>query len=98
MTAQVWEAQVRDRAAFLHMIGITDHCIRRMNERGITRRHIQRVLQNGTIAKGPEWDGEHASWVGSMRGVAAGMELVAVCAIEGGVMTVTVVTTYPVGK
>jgi hypothetical protein len=98
MTPQAFESAVKNYAKMLHMVNPTVHCLERMRERDITPRMVQRAILNGSLRKNPCWDRDCADWVGEMQGVAAGVELVVVCAIKDGVMTVTVVTTYPVGR
>lgn len=88
-------AQVKDRAAFSHMVGFTEHAVERMEERGITRRMVLRVLANGTIdSKRLKYSAQHASWSAPVVGIAAGMQITVVCSIASGDLYVTVITAY----
>lgn len=95
MTPQAFEQAVRDRAAFSHMVGFTGHALERMQERGITRTMVLRVLRRGTV-DGPRMKQDRASgnWTAPIVGVTAGMEIKVVCAIEDGDLFVTVITAY----
>jgi len=94
MSAQTFEAKVKDCARFDHMVRITDHVFRDRADRRITRRMILRTLKKGSAIGKPEWDAEHSNWVGKIQYLGSGMDTTAVCAIQDGVLVVTVVTVY----
>lgn len=98
MNAHTYEAHVKDYASVHHMVGFTDHAQHRMKERDVTRRMVLRVLEKGSLAKGPTWNTDYATWEGKMQGVAAGSMVSVVCAIADGQMTVTVVTVHRGGR
>lgn len=98
MNAHTFEECVRDYARVYHMVGFTDHAQDQMKDRDVTRRMVLRVLEKGTLAKGPTWNADYATWEGKMQGVAAGSMVSVVCAIVDGQMTVTVVTVHRGGR
>lgn len=95
MTPQAFQQAVRDRAAFSHMVGFTDHALERMQARSITRTMVLRVLRRGSI-DGPRMKQDRASgnWTAPIVGVTAGIEIKVVVAIEDGTLFVTVITAY----
>lgn len=98
MNAHTFEAYVKDFASVHHMVGFTDHAQGQMRERDVTRRMVLRVLEKGSLAKGPTWNADYATWEGKMQGIAAGSMVSVACAIVDGQMTVTVVTVHRGGR
>lgn len=94
MTAQTFEAQVKDCARFSHMVHILDHVTADRANRRITRLMILRTLRKGQIVGSPKWDAPHGTWVGKMRRIGTGVDMTVVCALKEGVLTITVVTVY----
>ena len=95
MTPRSFEKSVRDRAAFPHMIGFTNHAVDRMQERGITRTMVLRILRRGTV-DGPriKRDRTNDNWTAPIMGIAAGMEIRVVCAIGDESPFLTIITAY----
>lgn len=98
MNQRMFETCVKDYASVHHMVGFTDHVQNQMKDRDVTRRMVLRVLEKGSLAKGPTWNAAYATWEGKMQGVAAGSMVSVVCAIADGQMTVTVVTVHRGGR
>jgi hypothetical protein len=98
MNSHTFEACVKDYASVHHMVGFTDHAQAQMKDRDITRRMVLRVLGKGSLAKGPTWNADYATWEDKMQGVAAGSMVSVVCAIADGQMMVTVVTVHRGGR
>lgn len=94
ISAQEFERRVKDYARFGHMVRIIDHVTKDRSDRRITRPMIMRTLRKGQIFGTPEYDREHNTWVGKMRRIGTGIDMTAVCAIQDGVLIVTVVTVY----
>lgn len=98
MNSYTFEACVKDYARVHHMVGFTDHAQDQMKDRDVTRRMVLRVLGKGSLAKGPTWNADYATWEGKMQGVAAGSMVSVVCAIADEQMMVTVVTVHRGGR
>ncbi len=94
LTPHEFEKRVRDYSRFDHMVRITNHVFDDQADRRITRRMILRALKKGTIKGNPEWDADHTNWIGKMQYLGSGMDITVVCAIQDGVLIVTVVTVY----
>lgn len=94
LTAQAFEAQVKDYARFGHMVHILDHVTTDRTNRRITRPMILKTLRKGQIDGIPKWDAAHGTWLGKMRRIGTGMDMTVVCALKKGVLTITVVTAY----
>ena len=94
MTPEEFERRVKDYAQFGHMVRITDHVRLDRSDRRITRPMILRTLRKGQVDGRPEWDSDHDNWIGKMRRIGTGVDMTAVCAIQEGVLVVTVVTVY----
>lgn len=95
MTPQEFEIELRRRAApgFSHMVIFRDHASEQMAARGITRMMVMRVLQRGSVdGRKLRWDEGHANWTAPVVGIAAGVEVVAVCALTKAGQTVVVIT------
>ena len=98
MNKNTFEARVKDYASVHHMVSFSDHARDQMQDRDVTRRMVLRVLEKGSLADGPEWNADYATWEGKMQGIAAGSMVSVVCAIVDGKMTVTVITAYRGGR
>jgi hypothetical protein len=101
MTAQVFQAEVRRRAApgFSHMVVVTDHASEQMAARKVSRTMVLRVLRRGMLdGRGVRWSGEHGTWTGSVIGVVAGVGVQVVCALPPEGETVVVVTVVNKGE
>lgn len=98
LTAHAFETRVKEYARLHHMVGFTSHAREQMTDRDVTRRMVLRVLEKGTLAKGPSWNDQYATWEGKIQGIAAGSMVSVVCAIVDGQMTVTVVTVRRGGR
>ena len=98
MNAHTFATCVQNYASVHHMVGFTDHAQDQMKGRDVTRRMVLRVLEKGSLAKGPTWNADYGTWEGKMQGVAAGSMVSVVCAITDGQMTVTVVTVHRGGR
>lgn len=98
MNVHTFEACVRDYARVHHMVGFTYHARSQMKDRDVTRRMVLRVLEKGSLAKGPTWNADYGTWEGKIQGIAAGSMVSVVCAIVDGQMTVTVVTVHRGGR
>jgi hypothetical protein len=53
-----------------------------------------RTLRKGQIVGQPSWDAKHASWIGKMKRIGTGVDMTVVCALQEGILTITVVTVY----
>ena len=94
LSAQEFEARVKDYARFSHMVFIGDHVFIDNKDRRITRRMIIRALRKGTITGIPKWDASYSNWTGKMHYLGTGTNMTVVCAIQDGVLSVSVVTAY----
>lgn len=94
LSPAAYEAEVRDRARFSHMVHILDHATIDRENRRITRPMILRTLRKGQVVGKPKWDAPHGTWVGKMRRIGTGVDMTVVCALKEGVLTITVVTVY----
>lgn len=94
MRPDEFEKEVRDRAAFSHMVGFTTHALERATERGITTRQILNVLRKGSLADGPTLSLEHGDVEGVMEYFGTGRRLRVVCALRDENLEITVVTAF----
>ena len=94
MRPDEFEAEVRSRAAFSHMVGFSDHAKDRAQERGVTIRQILNVLRKGSICKGPTYSAKHGNYEGTMEYYGTGRRLRVACALDDGKLTITVITAY----
>jgi len=94
MRADQFEATVKDRSKFSHMVFLTDHVKEQMAERGISQRQIMNVLRKGSAASDPKEDHAHASIEGKMKYHGTGREITVVCGIQQSNLFVFAITVY----
>ena len=72
----------------------TDHCIKRMKERGITMPQLAHALKTGQVGA-TEWNDEHDNWKYEVEGVdTEGDTLTAITVIIENDLTLVIITTY----
>lgn len=94
MSPERFEAEVRDRARFSHMVALTDHVRNKMAERELTLRQVLNTLRKGTLEKGPDRNDRHATWEGVMTHYGTGRRISVVCALRDREAVVFAVTVY----
>ncbi len=98
MTPEQFLQEVRDRAAFGHMVKTSTHAIEKMRERNLTSRMVLNVLRRADeLHDGIQWNNDYGNWQGKIVGTTAGTRLAIVCGISDGDLYVSVVTTYKTG-
>lgn len=90
--------EVRNRAAFSHMVIFSDHGVERATTRQITTREVLNVLLKGRIEDGPTWNAEYDNFEGLLRHYVAGRDLCVAVALLNGSLMVKVITAYPKGR
>lgn len=94
MSPERFQAEVRDRARFSHMVVLTDHVRERMAERELTLRQVLNALRKGTLEDGPQRNDRHATWEGTMTCFGTGRRISVVCALSDREAVVIAVTVY----
>jgi len=94
MSPDRFQAEVRDRARFTHMVVLTEHVRNRMAERELSQRQVLNTLRSGTLEKGPSRNDRHATWEGVMTYFGTGRRISVVCALRDREAVVIAVSVY----
>ena len=77
------------------IVDISNHCRRRMRERGVDDLDVAHVLREGRIIREAEWDSEHEDWKYRIEGVdIEGDELTAITVIFEADLSLLTVTVF----
>jgi len=94
MRAEEFQAEVRNRAVFSHMVIKTDHLDEQMALRGITFRQVLNVMRKGTAVYAPNFNQRHSSYEGKMKYHGSGRAITVLCGLQQSNLYVFGITVY----